>query len=75
MVRWSPYEILRLTFGEEADVKALADQLFKTDLWKALNTGEMTIVEAMEQYRLRFDLSKNKMDQFFYYVLQTQILL
>ena len=37
LVRWSPLEIVRLTFGNDVDAEALAKDLFMSTIWLDLN--------------------------------------
>lgn len=73
LVRWSPREIVRLTFGDEVDDLALATQLFRSELWMALNRGELTEDEIKQQFQTQFDLSQAQVDTLFYYIKHTQI--
>ncbi|KXF80772.1 HAD family hydrolase [Enterovibrio coralii] len=75
MVRWSPAEIARLTFGEGADGQAKAEKIFRSDIWLALNRGELTEAEAKEQIMALSGISAALVDALFYYIKETQILL
>lgn len=73
LVRWSPIEIIRLTFGEIDNDKDLAKALFQSDLWLAYNRGEFSESEAKRQFQTQFRLSEDIVEVLFYYIKQTQI--
>ena len=75
MVKWSPAEIIRKTFGEDADVEYYLKAIFQHTLWYALNKGEMTEEEAKEQYRQALNLSHEEADRLFYNIKDSQDLL
>lgn len=74
IVRWSPVEIVRLTFGysaHEAEQKAKA--IFQHDIWMALNKGLLTEHQAQEEYQTALGLSEAECERLFYYIKETQI--
>ena len=75
IVRWSPIEITRLTFGEVNDLQQRSNSIFQSDIWLDLNKGKISESEAKERYQQSIALSESECDQLFYYVKQTQILL
>ena len=75
IVRWSPLEITRLTFGELDDLETQARSIFQSTIWLDLNKGFLTDNEAKLRYQQELDLSSLECDRLFYYVKQTQILL
>ena len=75
IVRWSPLEITRLTFGELDDLETQARSIFQSTIWLDLNKGFLTENEAKLRYQQELDLSSLECDRLFYYVKQTQILL
>lgn len=75
MVRWSPLEIIRLTFGEGADISHYMRQIFQNELWVALNMGQISEEKAKVELAQRFSLEPSVVDSLFYYVKETQILL
>lgn len=75
IVRWSPAEIARLTFGEEKFCESLVRSIFKSQTWMDLNIGLITENEAKDQYQLNLGFSQLECDRLFYYVKQTQVLL
>ena len=75
IVRWSPLEITRLTFGELDDLETQARSIFQSTIWLDLNKGFLTESEAKLRYQQELDLSPLECDRLFYYVKQTQILL
>lgn len=40
IVRWSPIEITRLTFGEVNDLQQRSNSIFQSDIWLDLNKGK-----------------------------------
>ncbi|HDM7598167.1 TPA: hypothetical protein PZ808_003109, partial [Staphylococcus aureus] len=49
LVRWSPIEIVRLTFGNDVDAEALAKDLFMSAIWLDLNKGLITETQAKQR--------------------------
>ena len=75
IVRWSPIEITRLTFGITAQPKQMAQFVFQSDLWAQLNKGELSEPEAKMKLRDEFGFSADCTEKLFYYVKHTQLLL
>lgn len=74
MVRWSPAEISRLTFGNSVGDEMLA-HLTHSPIWKALNLGQLTESEAKLAFQNQQNFSMQELDALFYYIKHTQILL
>ena len=75
LVRWSPLEIIRLTFGDLDHARELQRSIFQGRIWQDLNKGLITESEASEQYQQDFGFSPAECDRFFYYTKHTQILI
>nr|WP_086939933.1 HAD family phosphatase [Thaumasiovibrio occultus] len=75
MVRWSPHEIVRLTFGDGDETERTATEIFQSSIWLDLNKGLLTEPEAKTRYQAALGLSALECERLFYYVKQTQILL
>ncbi|MEC6908724.1 HAD family phosphatase [Photobacterium piscicola] len=75
IVRWNPLEIIKLTFGEIEYPEQLTKTIFHSDLWAALNKGELTESEAKIRYQEQFKYSEEEIERLFYYIKQSQILL
>ncbi|WP_394151439.1 HAD family hydrolase [Vibrio maritimus] len=76
IVRWSPLEIVNLTFGTQGDEsKELAARIFQSETWLDINKGVLTEQQAKAQYQTTLDLNAEECDKLFYYVKETQILL
>ncbi len=75
IVRWSPDEIVRLTFGSANSPEQLAKSLFQSKTWLDLNKGLITVSEAKVQYQQEHGLSYEDCERLFYYAKQTQLLL
>ncbi|MFH4462326.1 HAD family hydrolase [Vibrio diabolicus] len=75
LVRWSPVEIVRLTFGHSVEAEKMAQLLFSSQIWKDLNKGIISEKEAKLCYQREHLVTAEEMDRFFYYVKHTQILL
>lgn len=84
MVRWHTPEIVRLTFGEQLtskeqngqdNIATLASKLFANDLWLDLNKGSISEKQAKHSYQHRFNLTQHEVDDLFYYIKHTQIVL
>ncbi|MDD1780217.1 HAD family phosphatase [Enterovibrio sp. ZSDZ35] len=75
MVRWSPAEIARLTFGDDEQSRHKAETIFRSDTWLALNRGELTESEAKADIIALSGISETEADALFYYIKETQIVL
>ncbi|CAG9296937.1 HAD family hydrolase [Celerinatantimonas diazotrophica] len=73
MVRWSPEEIIRLTFGENADIALIRSEVFQNEVWMNYNLGNMTQKQVSASLIQQFGFSSDQMDCFFYYLMTTQI--
>ncbi|GMQ46854.1 HAD family hydrolase [Vibrio sp. 10N] len=76
IVRWSPVEIVNLTFGTQGDAShQRAKLIFQSDTWLELNKGNLTEEETKVRYQSELGLTRDECDRLFYYVKETQILL
>ncbi|USD67218.1 HAD family phosphatase [Vibrio sp. SCSIO 43136] len=75
LVRWSPSEIIRLTFGDTERTEALTESIFHSEIWRDLNKGLFSEQQAKERYQASLGLTAQECDALFYYVKQTQILI
>ncbi|MEZ9232293.1 HAD family hydrolase [Vibrio amylolyticus] len=75
IVRWSPLEIIRLTFGDIASSEDLAKAVFQSETWLNLNKGLMSEEEASSIYQHDLGFSELECHRLFYYIKQTQILI
>lgn len=75
IVRWSPIEIVRLTFGNDIDAEKQAKKLFQSENWLNLNKGLLTEEQSKQQYQSDYGLTANECDQLFYYVKHSQLLI
>ncbi|KLV05200.1 HAD family hydrolase [Photobacterium aquae] len=77
IVRWSPIEIVRLTFGEQPQDEAeqLASCIFQSDIWLELNKGLLSAQQAKIRYEQELGLSARDCEQLFYYIMHTQLLI
>jgi len=58
LVRWSPVEIVKLTFGKEESPEQLTNAIFQNDIWLDLNKGLLTESEAKLEYQNEHNLSE-----------------
>ncbi|MEK0157608.1 HAD family phosphatase [Pseudoalteromonas piscicida] len=72
-VRWSPEEIVRLTFGNHCDVESLAKQLFHSEIWFAINRGELTEAETKQAFMRICHLTSDQADELFFYIKESLI--
>ena len=72
MVKWSPAEIVRKTFGEDADQEYYVNAIFQDKLWYALNRGEVTEDEAKARYREALNLTDEQADLLFHHIKDSQ---
>jgi putative hydrolase of the HAD superfamily len=74
-VRWSPPEIVERCFGlqkgSEENV-GRAESLFRCQLWRRLNLGELTQAEAEQAYQTEFGLSQEQAGDLFFHVTDHQ---
>lgn len=75
IVRWSPPEIIRLTFDKVEPPELLLKSIFKSETWFDLNKGFLTESEAKCQFQGNLNLSELECERLFYYIKQTQILI
>lgn len=75
IVRWSPLEIVKLTFGDSPLIAQLSQSIFQSEIWAQLNRGEISESDAKHQFQSSLGLSTESTDKLFYYVKHTQILL
>lgn len=75
IVRWSPVEIIRLTFGESEQPEICAKSIFQSEIWSELNKGLISEHEAQIRFQDELGFSEESMIQLFYYIKRTQILL
>lgn len=73
IVRWSPLEIVRLTFGNKIEHESIAREIFQNDIWMDLNKGLMTEEEAQKRYQSEMGFSPDTTNKLFYYVKQSLI--
>ncbi|MGF1909361.1 HAD family phosphatase [Vibrio kasasachensis] len=75
IVRWSPVEVIRLTFGDSERVNTLTKQIFQSPIWLAANRGELTEAEVQTALQREFGLSAIQAEKICYYVKHTQLVL
>lgn len=75
IVRWSPVEIVKLTFGASEQTEHLANSIFHSELWTSLNKGQVSEPEAKLKYQAALGISPEETDRLFYYVKHTQLIL
>ena len=72
IVKWSPIEIVRRTFGPAVNIVESADLIFRNELWMALNRGELTEDQAKLEYLRLLDVDEAKIDLLFRHIKETQ---
>ncbi|KZN61931.1 hypothetical protein N473_20530 [Pseudoalteromonas luteoviolacea CPMOR-1] len=75
IVRWSPQEIINLTFPELDSYEQLAQSVFGSEIWLDINKGIITEHETQCRYQQELGFSTQDTERLFYYIKQTQILL
>lgn len=75
IVRWSPPEIIRLTFDKVEPPELLLKSIFQSETWFNLNKGFLTESEAKFQFQDNLKLSELECERLFYYIKQTQLLI
>ncbi|WP_260258652.1 HAD family hydrolase [Vibrio intestinalis] len=71
VVRWSPLEIIRLTFGDNIDAQSKAREVFQHSIWMDLNKGRLTEQQAKQAYQEQLHFSELEAEKLFYNVRQT----
>ncbi|MBQ4836603.1 HAD family hydrolase [Pseudoalteromonas luteoviolacea] len=75
VVRWSPVDIIRLTFPDAKESNALAQSVFHSEIWLDLNKGLTTEQETKQQYQQVLGFSQQDTERLFHYTKQSLILL
>ncbi|HAS61658.1 MAG TPA: HAD family hydrolase [Vibrio sp.] len=75
IVRWSPVEVIRLTFGDSERVNTITKQIFQSPIWLSANRGELTEAEVQTALQKEFGLSAIQAKKICYYVKHTQLVL
>ncbi|CAH0539224.1 HAD family hydrolase [Vibrio marisflavi] len=73
LVRWSPLEIARLTFGSESKANEMAPRIFQCETWAELNEGKLTEKQAMQWYQTELGLSEQTVEMLFFYIKESLI--
>ena len=73
LVRWSPAEIIDLTFAHPSQSEVWLHNIFKNDTWQLLNLGSITEAEAQTRYQTLYGLTPSQTARLFYYIKATQI--
>ncbi|MCF6439509.1 HAD family phosphatase [Pseudoalteromonas luteoviolacea] len=75
VVRWSPAEIIRLTFPDSQSQEQLVQSVFGSNIWLDINKGMLSEYETKQKYQQALGFSAQDTERLFYYIKQTQILL
>ena len=73
LVRWSPAEIINLTFTNPSQTEMWIQKIFKHETWQGLNLGLMSEAEAQMRYQSLYGLAPSQTARLFYYIKATQI--
>ena len=73
LVRWSPAEIINLTFANPSQTDVWLHNIFKHETWQLLNLGLITEAEAQTRYQSLYGLTPSQTARLFYYIKATQI--
>ena len=74
-VRWSPPEVIQRSFGLAIgtdDNRTRGEALFRSQVWRRLNLGQMSQAEAELAYQADFGLRAEQARQFFFHVMDHQ---
>ena len=74
-VRWSPPEIIRRCFDHAIDSDENlkhAEMLFRSQLWRRLNLGELSQAECELAYQAEFGLTAEQTRMMFFHVMDHQ---
>jgi putative hydrolase of the HAD superfamily len=75
LVKWSPLEIVRRTFGDNCNDTKLVQLIFKSDLWRQLNIGYLTEKKASEEYCQALQFDRSQVDLLFHHIKDSQDLI
>jgi putative hydrolase of the HAD superfamily len=75
MVKWSPMDIVKNTFGEQADINTWLKCIFASPTWFELNRGEVTEAQAIDIYLSTTSMTPEQAAMLFRQVKETQVLL
>lgn len=75
MVKWSPVDIIKLSFGKDSDIEYHLKNLFKHDTWIQLNLGMLSEEQAIKKYCDLFSYTREEMLMFFSNIKTTQDLI
>ncbi len=73
LVRWSPAEIIHLTFTHPFQTNVWIQKIFKHETWQLLNLGLVTEAEAQTRYQTLYGLTPSQTARLFYYIKATQM--
>ena len=73
LVRWSPAEIIHLTFTHPFQTNVWIQKIFNHETWQLLNLGLVTEAEAQTRYQTLYGLTPSQTARLFYYIKATQI--
>ena len=65
LVRWSPADIIKLTFGDSADTEKLINQIFQHKLWLDFNRGDFSEAETKLEYQRQLGLDASTVESLF----------
>ncbi|HGS4651372.1 TPA: HAD family hydrolase [Vibrio cholerae] len=75
IVKWAPQDIAQLTFGEGEESAFMAKAVFKSEFWRDLNKGKYTEAEVKRALHQQLGLSSDTLEQLFFHIKNTQVLL
>ena len=74
LVKWSPKDIVRATFGDDL-VDSRVQDIFQHELWYLLNRGEINESQAKQQYQIALGLDPVLVNRLFEEVKHSQVLI
>ncbi|KZN39723.1 hypothetical protein N474_15065 [Pseudoalteromonas luteoviolacea CPMOR-2] len=73
VVRWSPEDIICMTFGKTRLHSELVESVFHSEIWLDLNKGLTTEAETKLRYQKALDLSQDDCERLFHYIKHSLI--
>ncbi|KZN61701.1 HAD family hydrolase [Pseudoalteromonas luteoviolacea] len=73
VVRWSPEDIISMTFGQSHLDSGLIERVFHSDIWLDLNKGLMSEEETKLRYQKELGLNQSDCDRLFHYIKHSLI--
>ena len=75
LVKWSPHDVIKYSFGNDVGIEDHINNIFKNDIWTMLNLGKLTEKQAIDLYCEKLPYSNAQMVKIFENIKNTQTLI